>query len=209
LIAGFRTRYPAVQLEVTLAERPVDLMKEAFDLGIVLPFMLTSELTITRALCRLPLAVVGSPSYLRGRKLPQRPEDLAAFRFVTILATISEPQLHFRRGCEEIAVPLEHEVSTNNAALNKELVLSGGGLGALPLTMIAKELDDGRLVQLVPEFELVSGDAELRLAYRDRSLMTGKVRAFIDYATSHFDARAAQVGRAQRRHNTVSAGSLQ
>jgi DNA-binding transcriptional LysR family regulator len=75
--------------------------------------------------------------------------------------------------------------------------------------MIAKELDDGRLVQLVPEFELVSGDAELRLAYRDRSLMTGKVRAFIDYATSHFDARAAQVGLAQRRHNTVSAGSLQ
>jgi DNA-binding transcriptional LysR family regulator len=184
-------------------------MKEAFDPGIVLPFMLTSELTVTRALCRLPLAVVGSLNYLRGRKLPQRPEDLAAFPFVTILASISEPQLHFRRGCEDVAVPLEHEVSTNNAALNKELVISGGGLGALPLTMIAKELDDGRLVQLLPEFELMSGDAEIRLAYRDRSLMTGKVRAFIDYATSHFDARAAQVGQAQRRRKTVAAGSLQ
>ncbi|CAB3808454.1 HTH-type transcriptional regulator PgrR [Paraburkholderia ultramafica] len=209
LIAGFRARYPGVQLEVTLAERPVDLIKEAFDLGIVLPFMLTSELTITRALCRLPLAVVGSPSYIRGRKLPQRPEDLAAFRFVTILASISEPQLHFRRGCEDVAVPLEHEVSTNNAVLNKELVISGGGLGALPLTMIAKELDDGRLVQLLPEFEIVSGDAEIRLAYRERSLMTGKVRAFIDYATSYFDARAAQVGHAQRRRTAAVADNFQ
>jgi DNA-binding transcriptional LysR family regulator len=207
LIAGFRARYPGVQLEVTLAERPVDLIKEAFDLGIVLPFMLTSDLTITRALCRLPLVVVGSRSYLEGRKLPQRPEDLAAFRFVTILASISEPQLHFRRGSDEIAVPLEHEVSTNNAALNEELVLGGAGLGALPLTMIARELEDGRLVQLLPEFELMSRDAELRLAYRDRSLMTAKVRAFIDYATSYFDARAAQMGHAQQRRTTVPAGS--
>ncbi|TDN62131.1 LysR family transcriptional regulator [Paraburkholderia sp. BL10I2N1] len=206
LIAGFRARYPAVQLELTLAERPVDLIKEAFDLGIVLPFMLTSELTITRSLCRLPLAVVGSPSYLQGRKLPQRPNDLAAFRFVTILASISEPQLRFRRGGEQIAVPLEHDVSTNNAALNKELVMSGAGLGVLPLTMVGKELDDGRLVQLLPDFELMSGDAELRLAYRDRSLMTAKVRAFIDYATSYFDARAAQVGHAQR-PKTVATGS--
>ncbi|MGF6305056.1 MULTISPECIES: LysR family transcriptional regulator [Paraburkholderia] len=206
LIAGFRARYPAVQLELTLAERPVDLIKEAFDLGIVLPFMLTSELTITRALCRLPLAVVGSPSYLQGRQLPQRPNDLAAFRFVTILASISEPQLRFQRGGEQFAVPLEHDVSTNNAALNKELVVSGAGLGALPLTMVGKELDDGRLVQLLPDFEVVSAQAELRLAYRDRSLMTAKVRAFIDYVTSYFDARAAQVSHAQQR-KTVAAGS--
>ncbi|MGF6637905.1 DNA-binding transcriptional LysR family regulator [Paraburkholderia sp. MM5496-R1] len=190
LIAGFRARYPGVQLEVTLAERPVDLVREAYDLGMLLPYMLTSDQTITRALYRLPLVVVGSRSYLQGRALPQTPEDLAAFRFVTILASISEPRLQFRRGSEEIAVPLEYEVSTNNAALNKELVLGGAGLGALPLAMIGKELDDGRLVRLLPGFELMNGEVELKLAYRDRSLMTAKVRAFVDYATSYFKARA-------------------
>ncbi|CAB3810535.1 hypothetical protein LMG27177_07272 [Paraburkholderia fynbosensis] len=102
---------------------------------------------------------------------------------------------------------LEHDVSTNSAALNKELVMSGAGLGALPLTMIGNELNDGRLIQLLPDFELMSGDAELRLAYRDRSLMTAKVRAFIDYATSYFDARAAQVGHAQQRPKMVAASS--
>ncbi|WP_231337573.1 LysR substrate-binding domain-containing protein [Paraburkholderia sprentiae] len=152
------------------------------------------------------LRAQGAP-YLQGRQLPQRPNDLAAFRFVTILASISEPQLRFQRGGEQFAVPLEHDVSTNNAALNKELVMSGAGLGALPLTMVGKELDDGRLVQLLPDFEVVSAQAELRLAYRERSLMTAKVRAFIDYATSYFDARAAQVGHAQQRPKTVAAGS--
>jgi DNA-binding transcriptional LysR family regulator len=190
LIGGFRARYPGVQLEVTLTERPVDLVKEGYDLGLLLPFMLTSDLTITRVLCRLPLVVVGARSYLHGRKLPQAPKDLAAFRFVTILASISEPQLRFRRGSEEFAVPLEYDVSTNNAALNKELVLGGAGLGALPLTMISKELDDGRLVRLLPGFELMNGPVDLLLAYRDRSLMTAKVRAFVDYATSYFEARA-------------------
>ena len=190
LISGFRTRYPEVQLEVTLTEQPVDLVAEPYDLGVLLPFMLTSELTITRALYRVPLVVVGAPSYLQRRKLPRTPHDLAAFRFVAILASISEPQLRFRHGDEEFAVPLEYDVSTNNAALNKELVLSGAGLGALPLTMISKELDDGKLVRLLPGFELVNGPVDLLLAYRDRSLMTAKVRAFVDYATSHFEARA-------------------
>ncbi|WP_181196535.1 hypothetical protein [Paraburkholderia sp. BL25I1N1] len=47
-------------------------------------------------------------------------------------------QSHLDHNCfylrEEIAVPLEYDVSTNNAALNKELVLGGAGIGALPLT---------------------------------------------------------------------------
>ncbi|CAD6554250.1 hypothetical protein LMG28727_05674 [Paraburkholderia kirstenboschensis] len=55
--------------------------------------------------------------------------------------------------------------------------------------MIGKDLDDGRLVRLLPGFELINGEVELKLAYRDRSLMTAKVRAFVDYATSHFEAR--------------------
>ncbi len=208
LITGFRTRYPSVQLEVTLAERPVDLVKEAYDLGILLPFMLTSEQTITRALCRVPLVVVGAPSYLRGRKLPQMPADLRALRFVTVLTSIDEARLQFRRDGKEIAVPLEHDVSSNNAALNKELVLGGTGLGVLPLMMVSKELDDGRLIRLLPEFEVVSEQAELRLAYRDRSLMTARLRAFIDYATSYFEARNTRMRPVQQRHQTAAAAVL-
>lgn len=189
LISGFRARHPGVQLEVTLAEQPVDLVRDAYDIGILLPYMLTSDQTITRALYRVPLVVVSSRNYLQGRALPQVPEDLAAFRFVTILASISEPQLRLRQGGEEIAVPLEYEVSTNNGALNKELVLSGAGLGVLPLPMIAKELDDGRLVRLLPGFEIMNGEVELKLAYQNRRLMTAKVRAFVDYAASYFEAR--------------------
>ena len=205
LIAGFRTRYPGVQLEVTLAERPVDLVKEDYDLGILLPFMLTSEQTIARALCTVPLVVVGAPNYLRGHALPETPEDLSALRFVTVLTSIDEPRLQFRRGSKEIEVPLEHDVSSNNAALNKELVLGGAGLGALPLMLVNKELDDGRLIRLLPDFEVVSEQAELKLAYRDRNLMTARVRAFVDYATSYFEARDARVRPTQKRQKAAAA----
>lgn len=207
LINGFRVACPNVQVELTLAERPVDLVEEGYDLGIVLPYMLTSDQTITRVINRIPLVVAASAEYMKGRKAPKTPEDLATLDFVTMLTSIREPKLRFRSRApraadaadasaqydahHEIVVPLRYDISTNSAAFNKELVLGGAGLGILPRSMIERELASGRLVQILPEFELIDGEIELQLAWRDRRLMAAKVRAFVDFATTFFVAPPA------------------
>ena len=48
LISTFKRRHPKVSLDVTLTERPVDLVADGFDLGLVLPFMLNSDTVVTR-----------------------------------------------------------------------------------------------------------------------------------------------------------------
>lgn len=177
LIATFRRRYPLIGLDVTLTERPVDLVADGYDLGVVLPFMLTSDTTVTRLLERIPLVIVVTPGYLQGKQRPVHPSELAGYEFVAMHASIRKPLLTFRLdGGEQITVPLRADVTSNNAVFNRELVLQGFGLGVLPAALVRDELASGKLVSLLDGFEIVDGAIEIRLAYSSRTLLPAKVR---------------------------------
>lgn len=186
LIAEFKKDFPSVRLDITLTERPVDLVEDGYDLGVLLPFMLTTDKVITRTLIRIPVAIVSSPAYIAVYGVPRMPSDLAGMKFVALPPSIQSPSLCFRRDNRDISVDLNFEIATNNPTLRKEMVLQGFGLGVLPETLIDQEIKDGLLVRLLGDYELVDSDIEVRLAYSDRKFMPAKVRAFVDYAISYF-----------------------
>lgn len=187
LIASFKRAHPRVNLDVTLTERPVDLVADGYDLGLVLPFMLNSDTTVTRLLERIPLALVTTPGYLKARARPVHPADLAQHEFVTMPPSLRKPALTFRVGNEDVQVELKHEVVSNNPEFNREMVLEGFGIGVLPLALVRTELETGRLVTVLDEYPIVDAQIEIRLAYTTRTLLPAKVRAFIDHATAFFD----------------------
>jgi DNA-binding transcriptional LysR family regulator len=193
LIASFKRAHPRVNLDVTLTERPVDLVADGYDLGLVLPFMLNSDTTVTRLLERIPLALVTTPGYLKAHALPTHPADLAQHVFVTMPPSLRKPALTFRVGDEDVTVELKHEVVSNNPEFNREMVLEGFGIGVLPSALVRAELETGRLVTVLDEYPIVDAQIELRLAYTTRTLLPAKVRAFIDHATAFFgDATQAR-----------------
>jgi DNA-binding transcriptional LysR family regulator len=187
LIASFKRAHPKVTLDVILTERPVDLIADGYDLGLVLPFMLNNESTVTRLLERIPLALVTSPGYLAARGTPKHPSDLAEHVFVPMPPSMRKPTLTFRAGGEDVVIPMRHEISSNNPEFNREMVLEGFGIGMLPTALVQEELDAGKLVVLLEEYPLVDTQIEIRLAYTTRTLQPAKVRAFIDHATRFFD----------------------
>jgi DNA-binding transcriptional LysR family regulator len=188
LLATFRRRYPLVGVDVTLTERPVDLVADGYDLGIVLPFMLTSDTTVTRLLERIPLVIVATPEYLADKVRPAHPADLAGHEFVAMHPSIRKHVLTFRLGDgEELTVQIKADMTSNNALLNRGLVLQGLGVGVLPSALVRDELAAGSLVSLLDEFEIVDGAIEIRLAYSSRTLLPAKVRAFIEHASEFFE----------------------
>jgi DNA-binding transcriptional LysR family regulator len=186
LIAAFRRRHPQVRLDVTLTERPVDLVAEGYDLALVLPFMLTTDNVITRLLERIPLVLVAAPAYLDTHPAPRHPSELVDHEFVPMSSSIRKPELTFRIGGEELTVPLKFDISSNSADFNRQMVLEGFGIGILPLGLVQKEIESGRMVTLLDPFELMSGAIEIRLAYSTRALLPAKVRAFVDLAAEFF-----------------------
>ncbi|CAD6550458.1 HTH-type transcriptional regulator DmlR [Paraburkholderia hiiakae] len=184
LLASFKLQNPKVSLEVTLIERPVDLVADGYDLGIVVPYMLTSDTTVTKLLERIPQVIVASPEYLKKHRHPGEPADLAEHDFVAVSPSIKKPALAFKVGQEDVSIPLKFDVASNNPMFNREMVLRGFGLGVLPEALIRDDLACGRLVRLLEGFDLADSAIEIRLAYLTRTLMPAKVRAFIDHATA-------------------------
>jgi DNA-binding transcriptional LysR family regulator len=192
LLATFRRRYPQVHLDLTLTERPVDLVDEGYDLGVVLPYMLTSEQVVTRLLMRMPLVVVVSPKYLETHAMPSDPSELAELDFLVISPSIRHPVLKLQRQDQQWSIDLKYDVCANNAVVLVNLALEGLGFATLPLNMIGAELAEGRLVRVFGDCEVLEAAVEVRLAYSDRRLMAAKVRAFVEHAVEFFEAMPPQ-----------------
>ncbi|MFL9992100.1 transcriptional regulator, LysR family [Burkholderia sp. GAS332] len=188
LIAGFKRAHPKVALDVTLTERPVDLVADGYDLGIVVPYMVTSETTVVRLLERIPVVIVATPEYLQTSSIPRHPLELANHHFVLMSASIRRLEISFRHGEEELSVPRRSDISSNSPAFNREMVLQGFGIGLVPEDLVDKELASGKLVRLLSDFQLIDDSIEIWLAYSNRTLLPAKVRAFIDYAAVFFGA---------------------
>lgn len=187
LISVFKHKHPKVSLDVTLTERPIDLVADGYDLGIVVPFMLSSDTTVTRLLERIPLAIVATPAYLKSHSLPRHPSELTEHTFVAMSPSLRKPVLIFRVGEEDLTIPLKYDIASNNAMFNQEMVLEGFGIGVLPAVLAQAELSSGKLVSILEAFEVVDGAIELRLAYNTRTLLPAKVRAFIEHAAAFFE----------------------
>jgi DNA-binding transcriptional LysR family regulator len=196
LIAGFKRAHPKVSLDVTLTERPVDLVADGYDLGIVVPYMLTSETTVVRRLERIPLIIVATPDYVRRREAPKHPSELLEHQFVAMSPSIRRPHLSFRtREDGELSIPLQFDVASNSPVFNRAMIMEGFGIGAVPFALAEDELADGRLVRLLADYELVEGTVDLMLAYSSRALLPAKVRAFVEHATAFYDAVRGEEGR--------------
>lgn len=199
LITSFKHKHPAVSLDVTLTERPVDLVADGYDLGVVLPFMLTSDTTVTRLLERVPVAIVATPQYLRSHARPRHPSELGEHMFVAISPSIRKPTLTFRLEQEDVTVPMKLDIASNNAIFTKEMVLQGFGIGVVPALLAETELGTGQLVRILEEFEVLDAAVELRLAYNTRTLLPAKVRAFVAHATAFFDEISSAPAKAVRK----------
>ena len=186
LISSFKLKHPKVSLDVTLTERPVDLVADGFDLGLVLPFMLSSDTVVTRLLERMPFAIVATPDYLKQHSRPTHPSELTEHMVVVLSPAFRKPQLTFRLGAEDLTVPLRYDIASNNAVFNREMVLQGFGIGVLPAGLAQAELSGGRLVGILEEFELIDAVVDLRLAYNTRTLLPAKVKAFVEHAAEFF-----------------------
>ncbi|MGZ2747477.1 LysR family transcriptional regulator [Burkholderia stagnalis] len=192
LIASFKRAHPKVTLDVTLTERPVDLVGEGYDLGILIPFMLMSETTVVRRLERIPVVIVATPEYLERTSTPEHPSDLAEHVFVLISPSIRRPELRFQVDGEELAVALRFDASSNSPAFNREMVLQGLGIGITPLAVVENDLASGALLRLLADFPMAQDSIEIQLAYSNRTLLPAKVRAFIEHAVGYFDASSAR-----------------
>ena len=178
-LVEYRERYPEVTLDLVLDNRHVDLIAEGFDLALRVSKTPSPSL-IVKPLAVIQFVLVASPEYIRRHGKPATLEEVMQHQ--AILPSYTNQRIveitHTASG-EKSTLSLKPVMLTDNTLMVRELVKTGGGIGYQPLMVVQKDLEDGTLVRLLPEYTMIN--EQLNAAYVDRAFLSAKVRSFIDF----------------------------
>jgi DNA-binding transcriptional LysR family regulator len=187
MIASFCQAYPDIELEIAASDELVDLATGGFDAGIRLGQFIEPDMTAVRLTPPFPLVVVGSPDYLRGRKRPERIDDLrghACLRMRRSNGSIASwPFVDGNKAVEAIVSgPLiAHDFPTLVGA-----AVQGVGLAQVPSPLATAPIADGRLQALLTRFAVTTPG--VFLYHPGKRQVLPKLRAFILHVTSRSNA---------------------
>ncbi len=180
----FRTRYPKVALDVTLADRVVDLVEEGCDVAIRIAILPNSTL-ISKRLATTRMVLCASPKYLAAHGVPNRPDELAAHAVISYRYLSTRDEWHFDGPQGSVSVKTRPCMHTNSGDTCRAAALAHQGVILQPTFLVGDDLAAGTLVELMPEFRSI--ELGIYAIYPTRKHVSPKVRAFIDFLTQHFD----------------------
>ncbi|MDF2998780.1 MAG: transcriptional regulator, LysR family [Xanthobacteraceae bacterium] len=180
IVMAFQAEHPAVNIELVLDNRNVDLVYENFDLAVKYGRPEGQELVIRR-LGLVRRILVASPEFLARVGPVDSLERLCAIDIVTTPAVVSpRDMLVLHRAGEAIEVPVRAVLRTNAAEVIAQTLLGGYAAGPVQLLFVTEDLAAGRLVRILPDYEVKPSEAFL--AYPSVRYMRPVVRAFTDFA---------------------------
>lgn len=190
-ILGFHEACPAVQLEIELTNRFVDLVEEGFDVALRGGRPPEGALT-GRRLGMGEIVVVASPAYLERRGTPRRARDVARHDCVLFPSWDrgSKWKLSGARG--DVEVPVRGRLTIDNLDAVRLALLRGLGLGLLPAGHVEQDLREGGLVRVLPGLSM--GTSGLWIVYSRTRFLGPNVRAFADHIEA---ALGGSIGRSE------------
>lgn len=178
ILAEFQALHPLVSIDLRLSDEVLDVVEGAYDL-IIRNAPLADSRLIVRKLTSDQRILVASPTYLKRHGVPSTPANLAEHQCV-ILA--ENNRWTFTNG-QIIRVPRSFVVNDGEAM--RKMIEYGMGIGIKSVWNASASLKSGLLVEVLPEFPLVT-DASIWILYPSRRIIAPKVRAMIDFLLERF-----------------------
>jgi DNA-binding transcriptional LysR family regulator len=150
-LIGFKTRYPDVTIEMTLADRRVSLIEEGYDLVVRMGPVADSELMFKK-IAALPRTLVASPAFLSMHSDLNIPQDLEMLPALAIRRDLIAWDLKDAQGTREIVRP-KIGFAANRQTILVEAACAGLGIANLPKFMIEDAIATGALVPVLPDWE--------------------------------------------------------
>jgi DNA-binding transcriptional LysR family regulator len=187
LIASFCQAYPEVEVEIAASADLVDIAAEGFDAGIRLGQFIEADMIAVRLTPSFPLAVVGSPDYLRRWQRPELIDDLRQHACLRVRRSNgSIAPWAFVKGNEAVEVIVSGPFIANDIPTILGAALDGLGLAQVPGPIAAGAVKAGKLVGLLERFAPKAPG--VFLYYPASRQMMPKLRAFIDHVKSRSDS---------------------
>lgn len=190
MVQRFMADHPAIEVELILNDRFVDLVEEGVDVAFRLGGTLPPD-AIGRHLATVPRFLVAAPRYLARRGVPAAPDDLAAHDVVRFAWTPGNTMELFR-GEEQARVATASRYRVNNALAIRDALVLGSGIGVCPDWLARDLLDSGELVRVLEGW--AARPQDLTLLYPSRQFQPLRTRLFIEFVVGQFSGIAGFAG---------------
>jgi DNA-binding transcriptional LysR family regulator len=183
VVAEFLKSYPDVKVDLNMGERIIDIIDEGFDVAIRLTPPPDSSL-IVRSLATWRHVLCCSPSFLEKHGRLQQLSELSEHNCLRHVLYPFGEEWHFadRKGLPA-TVQVSGNLISNSGETLRRAALDGIGITLAPGFLIHDDLEEGRLVRLLPEYRPV--ELSMNAVYPHRHHLSAKVRTFIDMLAHH------------------------
>jgi len=181
LIAGFRERYPEVELELNSNEGITDLIEKRTDVALRIGLLKDSTLH-ARLLGTSRIRVLASPGYLTRHGTPAHPDELADH----VLLGFNQPETLNDWPLRDVdggLLRIRPTIASSSGETLRQMTLADLGIVCLSDFMTGEDRSEGRLVQLFADQTLEVLQPINAVYYRNTAL-AARITCFVDHVAA-------------------------
>ncbi|WP_340317725.1 LysR family transcriptional regulator [Rhizorhabdus argentea] len=188
VLGTFMAAYPDIRLDITFTESRVDIVADGYDLAIQIgDNAADSSLRISR-LFTLRRRVSAAPSMIERHGMPAHPSDLAQYPMLIATHVAWGEAIDFTGpNGAQCHVPISGALHLNSSIGLLQALLGGAGAMAMPEYFIWEALEDGRLIELFPDWQIPS--APICVVTPPGRARPARVRALLEFLRQQFSSK--------------------
>ena len=207
-LPDFHARYPDIQIDLGVGDRPVDLLSENVDC-VLRAGEVTDQSLVARRIGEFHLILAATPDYLQRHGTPLHPLELenGTHRAVNYFShrTGRPFSYTFTKGSERIELDMPHMLSVNDSSA--ELAAGLAGLGIVRTTTFEAQphFASGALVPLLLDW--CADSIPIYVVYPPNRHLSTKLRVFVDWVADLFARSEPILRRCGMPHAEGAAGA--
>ena len=189
-IAEFAARHPAVEVDLEVSDRQVDLIRDGFDVALRNGPLADSGLA-ARLMTPAHRVACASPAYLAAHGAPMHPRDLGRHQCLVArmrgrvydrwrFASAASPS-------EQFEVVVGGRLSAHDASTAYRWALEGCGITYQSELVVAEAIEQGALVRVLPSY--VGDEAPLYAVLPNNHLISRRVTVLLAELSDFFRGR--------------------
>jgi DNA-binding transcriptional LysR family regulator len=188
-IVRFMADYPHIDVTLDASNRDIDVLADGYDLVFRVGTNMRSSNLIVRALAVTRHWLLASPALIARCGAPQQPDDLRTLPSVGGIFPVQHGARHLWRlegpRGQRRTIPYRPRLVNEDFFTLKEAVLAGIGVADLPPSIFKQEIADGRLIRLLPKWQLP--EVSVYAMYPSRQGLPLAVRMLLDHLKAHHE----------------------
>ncbi|MEO8297593.1 MAG: LysR family transcriptional regulator [Burkholderiales bacterium] len=186
-LPDFHARYPDIQIDLGVSDRPVDLIGENVDC-VLRGGEITDQSLVARRIGEFHTILCATPAYLQRHGLPAHPNELedGAHRMVNYLShrTGRPYPTVFQRGNEQLEINARHMIAVNDSTASLAAGLAGLGIVHTATFQAYPHIVSGALKPVLLDW--CAETIPLYVVYPPNRHLSTKVRVFVDWVVELF-----------------------